>query len=395
MPVTFIPDPHKGPGNGILLISPMQCDNAPTFALINASTRQCLSPQGWQSAEVFLEPEAWDCENEQLRLAVGPSVVDHLDSLDMYKLQLKDDAGNIISYSLAIDDIIQSSMAGGQGLSMAAASPLVASEPAPEPTPEPEPEPEPEPTPLPDMQMQAQEPAQRNMLPLILGVLILCALLGAGIWWYLNKDADPPVDAAATTEQSAEQASEQTAEPTAEPAVEQDSEQAKEESGPEQAGTEQAGTEPSATTPEQSSDKQTSDAQSASPASVHPIDSARELLRQNDSGEKSHGLATELRAKAGDDAKAQDAVFLLFEDAAEKGVSAAMTELGGYYDPSHEAPKGSISPDAEQAHIWYDKAAKAGEATAAERLQSLQKWAEEEAKKGNAEAKNLLNNWKK
>ncbi len=388
MPVTFIPDPHKGPGYGILLISPMQCENAPTFALTNASTRQCLSPTGWQSAEVFLEPDAWDCTNEQLRLAVGPHVVDNLDSLDMYKLQLKDDAGNIISYGLTIDDIVQSSMVGGQGLATA-----VATAPKVEPTPEPEPlvlEPQPEPQPMPEVEMAPEQPAKKSSLPLILGIVILCALLGAGLWWYLQKQTPVTEENATQTEESAASTDEKATEEKTEQKEEQSSEAKPEEQTQE---AEQKTTAPQST---DQSGKQSEEQGStpATPAQIRPMDSARALLRTNDTGEKSQSLAAELRSKAPDDAAAQDAVFLLFEDAAQKGVSSAMSELAGYYDPSNTAPKGSISPDVEQAYTWYQKAQQSGDVKAQEHLARLKSWAEEQAPKGNSEAKKLLNLWK-
>ncbi len=400
MPVTFIPDPHKGPGHGILLISPMHCENAPTFAITNASTRQCLAPEGWQSAEVFLEPDAWDCENEQLRLAVGPAVVDHLDSLDMYKLQLKDDGGNIISYGLTIDDIVQSSMAGGQGMAMAApVTAPVAAMTAPQPTPEPEPDPttQAEPDPLPSMNMEEQEPAKKSPLALIIAIVLLCALLGAGIWWYLQQQAETSADVPAeTSTPQTEEAPQESTESA--PEKNTTEEKAGEEAAGEAKQSSEQGSEQNAapsTPQEQTTSDEAAKAEQGSAASLSPMDSARTLLRKNDTGEQSHSLATTLREQAGSDAAAQDAVFLLFEDAAQKGVAPAMSELAGYYDPTNTAPKGSISPDAEQAHHWYSKAQNSGDAKAQEHLQRLQTWAEEEAKKGNATAKNLLNTWKK
>ncbi len=381
MSVEFIPDPHKGPGHGIITVSPLSCDASPTFAITNASTQACLSPEGWQSAEVFLQPQAWDCTNEQLRLAVGPEVVDHLDSLDMYRLQIKDAAGAITIYTLAISDIIHSSMMGGQGMGQmqatAPVTPVVEKEPEPDPTPEPEITEQPAPTsdPLPEMSMAQEEPAKKNMLPLILGVVILCALLGAGLWWYLSQqNTDPGV---ATTQGEEVQ-------PSAEKSDTEQTEQ-----------TEQAKEEETTQAPAPAAQPQSSDTATENSTTVlSPMESARELLRQNATGDKSQTLATSLQAQAQNDAKAQDAIFLLFEDAAQKGVSAAMTALAGYYDPSHEGPKGSISPDAQEAYAWYTKAEQAGDASAKEHLARLHTWVTQEAQKGDATAKKLLQTWK-
>ncbi len=374
MSVEFIPDPHKGPGHGIITVSPLTCDVQPTFSLTNASTQDCLSPEGWQSAEVFLHPQAWDCTNEQLRLSVGPDVVDHLDSLDLYRLQIKEATGNITIYTLAISDIIHSSMTGGQGMGLvqmaAPVTPVVEKEP--EPTPQPEPAPESDP--LPEMTMAQEEPVKKNMLPIILGVVLLCALLGAGLWWYLSQ-------------QDVEQLPETTQSEEVQPVSEESDAQKAEENTQDAAQPQEGEQQPSV------ENADTSSAQSGATA-LSPMDSARELLRQNDSGEKSHTLATSLQAQAQNDAKAQDAVFLLFEDAAQKGVSTAMTALAGYYDPSHEGAKGSISPDPQEAYAWYTKAVQAGDASAKEHLVRLQTWVTQEAEKGDATAKNLLQMWK-
>ncbi len=378
MPVEFTPDPHKGPGHGIITVSPLTCDAEPTFALTNASTQDCLSPEGWQSAEVFMHPQAWDCTNEQLRLAVGPEVVDHLDSLDLYRLQIKEATGNITIHTLAISDIIHSSMVGGQGMGhvqMAApVAPVVEKEPEPTPEPAPQPEPALEPDPLPEMTMAQEEPAKKNMLPVILGVVLLCALLGAGLWWYLSQ-------------QDAEQLPDTTQGEEVQPSSNEDDAQKAEEN-------EQEAAQPQENAPQSPAENADAASSQSSAATLSPMDSARELLRQNDSGEKSHTLATSLQAQAQNDAKAQDAVFLLFEDAAQKGVSTAMTALAGYYDPSHEGAKGSISPDPQEAYAWYTKAAQAGDASAKEHLARLQTWATQEAQKGDATAKNLLQMWK-
>ncbi len=407
MPANFIPDPHNGPGHGIISASPFQCETAPTFALINASNKLSLSLEGWQSAEVFLEPTAWDCENDLLRLAVGPQVVDNLDILDMYKLIIKDASGKVSSFNLAIDDIIQSHMAGGDGIGVAApaaavvAASMVEPEPEPEPEPQPEPEPAPQPEPLPEVTMPAGE-QKKSALPLILGICILCALLGAGLWWYLTQYKDTNADNTAQTED---------VDKNKEAEQKKDGADAKNDAAKKDDAQQDASKKPQEpTNPADATDKKdASKGGSATPppaqgkgdqgttapsAQLSPMDSARQLLRQNDTGEKSYDLATNLKPNAVDNADAQDAIFLLLEDAAQKGVSGAMTDLGGYYDPSSTEGKGSIMPDANEARSWYSKAQAGGDAKAEAALKNLRAWAEEESKKGNAAAKELLNSWK-
>ncbi len=399
MPASFIPDPHKGPGNGIIIVTPLQCTAAPTFALVNASDKRCLTPEGWQTGEVFLEPVAWDCENDMLRLAVGPEVVDNLDSLDMYKLHVKDATGVVTTYNLAVDDIIQSSMAGGHGVGMAApvaaavvAAPVV-EEPQVEPEPEPAPVPEPEPAPLPEVDMADNTPAKKSPLPLILGILLLCALLGGALWWYFTQYKDTTDTEPTTTEETEKDTGKDDADKEKKEEAPSDQNKA-ENDKPENDKSEEAKQEDNK--PEEAKPEGNTGTDNSAPATnLSPMDSARELLRKNDAAQKSYDLAQNLKPQAEKDAKAQDAVFLLLEDAAQKGLSGAMTELGNFYDPSSTGAKGSISPDANEAYTWYTKAQESGDANVTASLERLQKWAEEEAKKGNAAAKDLLNSWKK
>ncbi len=403
MPANFISDPHKGAGYGIIEVHPIQCNDAPTFALVNASNRLCLSPEGWQNSEVFLEPTEWHCENDLLRLFVGPQVVDNLDSLDLYKLSVKDASGAVTSFNLAIEDILQSSMTGGDGMGAAApvaAAAVVAPVVTPEPEPESEPEPEPTPpAPLPEVDMPPQEPPKRNLLPIIIGICLLCALLGGALWWYFTQykgaDAQDPTQ---TEEQQKKDDAAKDADATKD--KEGDADKDKDAAAKDA----DSGKTPEGETPADKGAEGANGADNASgagssstgsgSASLSPLASARELLSKNDTGEKSHELATSLKPQVGNDANAQDAVFLLLEDAAQKGVGGAMRELGDYYDPSTSTPKGSIMPDGQEARSWYTKAQEAGDANADAALQNLRTWAEEEAKKGNATAKSLLESWK-
>ena len=86
----------------------------------------------------------------------------------------------------------------------------------------------------------------------------------------------------------------------------------------------------------------------------------------------------------------RDAAFLLLGAAAEGGTAKAMVPLARFYDPTDEAPAGSIRKDAEQARLWYAKAKVAGADEAAARLDTLDAWLRSKAEAGDAKARQLL-----
>ncbi len=377
MPAKFIPDMHQGPGHGIIIVQPFACQSTPLFALYRSSDKLCLHKEGWQGSEIFLEPTAWDCHENITRLAVNESVVNHLDKLDTYKLIIKE-GENIQSFTLLIEDIIQSTMDGGHGIGtgqapetqnivrqavVEEAAPVVPIEPVEEPAPLVE---ETKKTEEPLRLDSEQETKKKSkLIPILLLILFLLAAGIAAFWWYIHKQTEDK------------------------------------QTSPIQQATEQ----------NKDADKQKQgDAQEKSGengALLVPIDAARALLRKNASGEESYALAQKLEAQAKDAAtkqkdeaakqkdlaQRQDAIFLLVEDAAQKGVSEAMLQLGSFYDPSLHKMYGSIPADVEQAHAWYKKAVQAGHAKAEESLATLRTWAENAAKTGDGVAQNLLEKW--
>ncbi len=372
MPANFTSDPTKGAGFGIITVEQITCTEAPSFALYRASDGLCLNAEGsWQNSEVYLTPNAWDNDSNSLRLSVDASIVDNLDALDTYKLLIKDGASTLKPQPLVVEDIVYSSLHGGQGIG-SAAKPAPAVAPEPEPIPEPLPEPTPAPIappieePLPEMQPEPK----KSLLPIVIAVVIILALIGAGLWWYLQNNTAEPKTPSQKTEQEA-----QTKEPAKQKDLAKDEANEKTEEKPKE--------EPKAE-------------QAPQTPKLSPMQQVRVFLQKDNSGTASLELATSLQSELGQnaDANSLDAVFLLLEDAAQKNEAKAMLQLAKYYDPSDNAPKGSILADANEAYTWYKKALAAGEANAAKHLDLLQTWLKDAASKGDNSAQQLLNQWK-
>ncbi len=397
MTAHFTTDPNQGQGHGIIVVPNIQCSGSPSFALYRASDGQCLSLHGWQAAEDYMQPTAWDCDTGNLRLAVNADIVDNLDILETYRIFVKDETQVYEPQTLLIENIDYSSMHGGQGVGNMPDAPLsmgmppLMTDPQPEQKSESEQQAEPEDLPSPDplsMEPEVTEEKEthkgRTALIIILIILLLLGFLGA--WWYMqNKEAAiPEVPSSAATDLRTEES-------TATP------EQNTEENTniPEKPESSQDAKDNAETKAEEL--KNTQDTQKTTPSAMNQ---ARELLRKNDSGSASWHLVESLQKSPipeGSQENAeqkQDALFLLVEDAAQKGVSKAMLALGAYYDPSDTKPKGSILPDMNEAYAWYKKAQAAGETEAENALNSLHIFVKEAAAKGDTHAQQLLQSWK-
>ncbi len=407
MAAHFTPDPHQGPGFGIISVEDLTCDAPPSFALYRASDGQCLSAHDWTTAETYLEPSAWDCDSGALRLAVGPQITDNLDSLDTYRIFIQESGSTKPPHtaSLMIDDIIYSTMEGGQGIGQAGGQPQ-SSPPEPTPlsmTPETAPpvesaaplmEPitvpkEPvqeEPAPQegikkeePQQNTQAEPTKSKSGLWIVLLILLLLAAAGAGLWWLYQNGHLPMVDDILKN---------LTEESTGTPEKEAPKADGAQGDGSQQDASEQ-----------NPSEQNPSGAAPAAPVDI--MAKTYELLRQEGTADASLALVENIKTHpdfTGDapdkQERAIDAIFLLTEDAAQKGSASAMSQLAAFYDPTSTAPKGSIMPDPQQAYSWYTKAKDAGDVAATQSLQQLRTWAEQEAANGNASAQALLNAWK-
>ncbi|MDO5484566.1 MAG: sel1 repeat family protein, partial [Desulfovibrionaceae bacterium] len=183
-------DPVRGPGHALIEIHETGPVNTPAFLLRRASDGKLLSANGWQESETPLVPDSWDTDGPCLRLAVGPAVVDELDSLDAYRISLPGQG----QCTLAIQDLRYSHMSGGQGVGDFVPPPAPQAEPEPEPEAEPEPEPAPPPLSAPEPEPEpAPQPEKRSaVLPGILLALLLVAVACTAVWWFTLREAQSP-----------------------------------------------------------------------------------------------------------------------------------------------------------------------------------------------------------
>ena len=331
-------DPARGAGHGIIRIQDFNgTDTELAFSLRRASDGKYLGSQDWLDAEQRLQADMVQIQRNELCLLVGPALVDMLDTLDNFAICLYAPGAEAARCALELGDIVFSSLNGGSG--MARAVPPPPPPPAPESLPEPELEPQAEMADNDELPPLRDPDVEKSRLPLVLLLLVLLLAAGAGLYWYfaINKPAEP---AAQNTSEAA----------SAPPPV------------PASPATE--------TQPEKTENSDKPEAADSAPV-LSSLQRAREHLRGSALPEQSLKLAQDLHTP-----EAADAAFLLLEDAAQKGNAEAMLELGRFYDPVDGAPKGSISPDAQQAYTWYVRAEAQGHGGARERLEALRAWME-------------------
>jgi hypothetical protein len=86
-----------------------------------------------------------------------------------------------------------------------------------------------------------------------------------------------------------------------------------------------------------------------------------------------------------------DDALVLFEEAADRGIAAAMTALARLYDPvDFRRGEPFASPDPRQAARYYREAVRAGDPAAGAARQRLRAWLEQQAAAGNATARDAL-----
>lgn len=345
MRATLTADPARGPGYGIIEMRGIGHLSDPVF-VIYRSDGKSLSGGGWQESESTLRPDAWENEDGNLRIAVGPAIVNEMDNLESYRISLPG-AGLC---PLAVQNLVYSHMGGGQGIgssfSLSDPSPIQPQA-SPEPGPEPEPEPSPDPGPVEPPPTQVEEPLalplknkteKQSKTGLVAGLLLLLLLAAGALWWFVLRAPDatplpPPVP------------------PGAESAARN------------------------------------------SPSGRSALALAREQLRGEARPEVSLALAKPLR-QTGATPEEGDAAFLLLEDAAQKGNAEAMLLVGQFYDPVSALPRGSIPVDISQARRWYEEALAKGQTEARAALDNLRAYVRAAADKGDAEARSLLQTWK-
>lgn len=146
MRASITADPTRGPGYGIIEVRGAGHMPDPVF-VIYRSDGKSLSGGGWQESESALRPDAWENDGGNLRLAVGPAVVNEMDNLESYRISLP---GSGLC-PLSVQNLVYSHMGGGQGVGSFVPLPdpsPVQPQVAPEPGPEREPEPSPDPGPV-------------------------------------------------------------------------------------------------------------------------------------------------------------------------------------------------------------------------------------------------------
>ena len=337
-------DKDRGPGHGFLHISDASVGNLEElrFSIKRGTDQHCLGPGGWQPAESPFAAQRITLSDDGFDIAVGPEVVDHLDSRENYRLTLMSADGASSAGALRVPEVTYSPVGGGQGIGIAAApapKPVPTPPPPPPPAPEPEPEPEPAMDILPPPDPTPGQGKGGSLKFVIIGLLIL-ALAGGGFaaWkFWLNKEEPAKV-----------------AEETPPPK------------------------------PEEKKEEPPKEEPKAPPKPA--LAQAREHLAGKADPAESVKLAQGLR----EERDGADASFLLVEDAAQKGSADAMLLTGGYFDPVDAKPAGSIKKDPAAALSWYKKAKAAGSPDADARVAALRSWAQAEAAKGSPEAKALL-----
>ena len=126
------------------------------------------------------------------------------------------------------------------------------------------------------------------------------------------------------------------------------------------------------------------------PPDAPVLEQARKSLREGISPTNAVSLAKSLP----EGPERADAAFLLLEYAAESGNAEAAQFVARYYDPTDDAPSGTIRKNPEIAYEWYLKALAGGQEEVRKPLARLRQWVQVQAKQGSDEARQLLQNWR-
>ena len=347
-------DKSKGPGHAVFVVSGMKSfRNGGLAVSIRRSSGRSLGPEGWQVTDAKLLPEAVEPTQDGARIFVGPSVVDHMESLENYRLGVHLADGETQFGSFVWRNIAQSPLAAKRKTLEQAEEPFEALVAEPEPISEPEPLPEPAPVTAGQRQYDfslaapQEEPKRKgSRLPLVLALL---ALLLGGLLFYFWGDVKTTFFGSGP----------EVAEPGGEPG----------EGGPE-VGEGQ---------PEE-----------GAPQAEDGLARARQAL----SGELSAEDALELGRSMYGAASDADAAFLLLEFSADMGNPEAALLTARFYDPTFEGFKGTIMANPAVARQWYQAALDNGVTEAGDDLGRLKAWVEAQARAGDRDARELLQDWR-
>ncbi len=318
MKVAYYNQNPPRPGYGELIVSEMGAvPGEVSFMLKRASDQMVLALAGWQEAETYLKPKSASLRDDGLHLQIGPEVVDNLDMQESYRFYLAWPGGPLLSAGLKVSALLYSPLSASPSIAQATPPTAFGVQPVPQPAPALE-------APAPHIAIPKPEEEQPKPQPnLQLGMPDLA-----------GREAKPATGRKAAIICVAILV-------VILGCL----------GGAYYLGYFGAGAKPQAA----------------------PLEMAyQHLAKDNASAADSLALAQKIWPREDDNAR--DAAFLLFEDAANKGDKNAMLVMGRYYDPTDNAPHGSIIKDAEQAYAWYEKALNAGLGEAKAKMEALQKW---------------------
>lgn len=334
MLISTAPDTEKGPGYAVFTLRgdgsaslPAVLDDA-VFS-IRSSLGATLGKGKWVQGKATFRADSLHADQGTLHAAFGPSIIDHLDPIETYRLFLETGGqeysgtfylANVLPSSARVKDIpsgapVEDNSTAPESGTTLTDDAVQAEELIPA-FPEPPEESESPPSPV----VSPRSGRKRTGLYILIAVFALLWIgIAAAVYWFVFRhDADTP---AIATEES--------------------------------------------------------------------VDSVRTFLA---SGPSIEALRSKFADTVWTDANA-DARFLLAEELAGRGNADAMSVVAEFYDPTSSVASGSIVKDAEQAYKSYTAARNAGQDGMDERLATLREWVEKEAEKGSDDARRLLHNW--
>lgn len=329
-----------------------------SFSLCRASDQTFLARSGWQNGEENHSPESQHLEGNRLILTVGPDITDSLDENENYRLTLHASGLPPQRAAFSITQINRSLRGAAGSLQMPTAAAAT-----------PPPAPEPQPPLPPEEPIAAPEPQpSKNVLPLVLAVLLVLALAGGGLWWYMQNTTAPAQTA--TTEE---------AKPAESADKKDDSVKPETEKAPEK-------TEPAPAEPKPDEVKPApAPASTAPPAPLAARDRVRQYLGGSPTAPGAMDMARDmLAAPEGSKPETQDSVYRLYYYAQQQGDVGAAFNLARSADPTQPA-WGSLPKNAAEAWALYALAAPQ-KPEAAQAMQGLKQWLETEGAKGNSQA---------
>jgi hypothetical protein len=342
---------HPAGGHALIRIAGLATTPAdPRFAIQRDGwQRGVLGPDGWQVGAALLSPDRVAMEGEDLVLAIGPAIVDVVETGPV-RFRLP---GAAVDMPVFWPDLT-TSHAGSRGPVPPRPAPRA---PAPRAAPAEEdativvPPPEPMAARAP---LAAEPPRGGGAWPLLLLLLLLVAAGGSGAYWWLELREQPAAVAEATSMPTPAPAALPPAAPPAEP--------------PPQVAPDPPATPPAALPPP-----------TPDPATPSLADLTVPQVIARAPGVAEIAAEAAARAARG----AHEDALLLWEAAARLGHAPSLTALGRLYDPVGFQPGRPFrTPDPRQAARYYQQAVRAGDAGAEAARTALRAWLQQQATRG-------------